>query len=101
MHIVVVHIHVKPESIDAFKAATLDNASNSYQEPGVARFDAIQQQDDPTQFTLIEVYHTEEAIAAHKETDHYLRWRQTVENMMAAKRVGIRYTNVYPGDDGW
>lgn len=101
MLIVHVHVHVKPEFVEAFKQATLDNASNSEKEEGIARFDVIQQEDDPTRFVLLEVYKTAEATVAHKETAHYLRWRDTVTDMMAEPRQGIKYSNIFPDDSGW
>jgi len=101
MFIVFVHVHVKPEYIDAFKAATADNAGNSVKEPGVARFDIVQQNDAPEQFVLVEVYRNESDNALHKETAHYKRWRDAVEPMMACPRKGVRYTNVLPDDSGW
>jgi quinol monooxygenase YgiN len=101
MQIVLVYVHVKPEFLEAFKQATLENASNSVQEAGVARFDVIQQTDDPTRFILVEVYKTAEAPAAHKDTAHYLRWRDTVAKMMAEPRQGIKYTNLFPNDENW
>ena len=99
MQIVLVHIHVKPEFVEAFKQATIENASNSVKEAGIARFDVIQQTDDPTKFILVEVYKTENAPAAHKETVHYARWRDTVAEMMAEPRQGIKYTNIFPADE--
>ena len=101
MQIVLVHVHVKPESVEAFKQASIENASNSVQEAGIARFDVIQQSDDPTRFILVEVYKSAEAPAAHKETAHYLRWRDTVVDMMAEPRQGIKYTNLFPNDENW
>ena len=101
MQIVLVHVHVKPEFVEAFKQASLENAANSVQEPGIARFDVIQQTDDPTKFILVEVYKTTEAPAAHKETAHYTRWRDTVAEMMAEPRQGIKYTNLFPNDANW
>jgi len=101
MQIVLVHVHVKPEFIEAFKQASIENASNSIKEAGIARFDIIQQADDPTKFSLVEVYRTAEAIAAHKETSHYARWRDTVAEMMAEPRQGIKYTNIFPSDEDW
>ena len=102
MHIVHVFVHVKPEFVDQFIAASLENASNSVQEPGVARFDVIQQQDDSTQFVLLEVYRdAEKAPAAHKETPHYAAWRDTVAEMMAEPRYAIKYDNLYPHDQDW
>ncbi len=101
MQIVLVHVHVKPESIEAFRQASLENASNSVKETGIARFDVIQQVEDPTKFILVEVYKTADAPAAHKETAHYARWRDTVAEMMAEPRQGIKYTNVFPADENW
>jgi autoinducer 2-degrading protein len=101
MQIVLVHVHVKPEYVEAFTAASLDNARNSVQEPGIARFDVIQQVDDPTRFILVEVYREAEAASRHKETAHYLRWREAVAEMMAGPRQGVKYTNVFPGDAHW
>ena len=101
MQIVLVHVHVKPESVEAFKQATIENASNSVKEAGIARFDVIQQVDDPTRFILVEVYKTAEAPAAHKETAHYLRWRDTVVDMMAEPRQGVKYINLFPNDENW
>lgn len=101
MQIVLVHVHVKPEFVEAFKQASLDNASNSVKEPGIARFDVIQQADDPTRFILVEIYKTAEAPAAHKETAHYAKWRDTVTDMMAEPRQGIKYTNIFPADENW
>jgi len=101
MQIVMVHVHVKPKSVETFRQASIENASNSVQEEGIARFDVIQQVDDPTRFILVEVYKTAEAPAAHKETAHYLRWREVVADMMAEPRQGIKYTNQFPSDDDW
>jgi quinol monooxygenase YgiN len=101
MHIVHVHVHVKPEFVEAFKQATIENASKSIQETGIARFDVIQQTEDPTKFVLVEVYKTAEAPAAHKETAHYRLWRDAVMKMMAEPRQGIRYANIYPEDNNW
>lgn len=91
---VFVHVHVKPECVEAFKAASLENARCSRQEPGVARFELYQQQDDPTRFVLIETYKTPEAPAAHKETAHYAAWRDAVASMMAEPRYSVKYTEV-------
>ena len=101
MNIVFVHVHVKPEFVDAFKQASLENASSSVKEEGIARFDVVQQSDDPTRFVLVEVYKTADAPAAHKETAHYLKWRDTVAEMMAEPRQGIKYSNIFPDDSGW
>ena len=91
MLVVQVFVHVLPEHVAAFEAATLDNATNSVLEPGIARFDVLQQADDPTRFTLIEAYLTDEAPAAHKATEHYARWRDSVEPMMASPRTNVKY----------
>jgi (4S)-4-hydroxy-5-phosphonooxypentane-2,3-dione isomerase len=101
MFIVHVHIRVKPECIEAFKAATLANARASVQEPGVARFDVVQQADDPTRFVLVEVYRDADANAAHKLTEHYAVWRDTVAAMMAEPRSSVKFNNVFPDDEGW
>jgi len=101
MFIVHVSVHVRPESVADFKDATLENARNSIQEPGVARFDVMQHQDDPTRFLLVEVYRTPDDLARHKETRHYKKWRDTVAQMMAEPRTSIKYTNVFPDEEGW
>jgi (4S)-4-hydroxy-5-phosphonooxypentane-2,3-dione isomerase len=101
MEITLVYAHVKPEAVEAFKKASLDNAQNSVKEPGIARFDVVQQTDDPTRFVLIEVYRSAEAPARHHETAHYKRWRETVETMMAEPRTKATYTNLFPGENGW
>jgi autoinducer 2-degrading protein len=101
MLIVHVHVHVNPEHVEAFKEASVENARNSIQEPGIARFDVIQQADDPTRFILVEIYRTAEAPAAHKETAHYAKWRDTVAPMMAEARSSTKFANVFPGDEGW
>jgi quinol monooxygenase YgiN len=101
MLIVHVHVHVKPESVADFKQATIENARASVQEPGIARFDVVQQQDDATLFALIEVYRAPEAAAAHKQTAHYAKWRDTVETMMAEPRQSVKYTAVFPDPEGW
>jgi len=96
MLVVVVNAHVKPEYIEAFKNATLDNASNSIKEPGVVRFDVYQQTDDPNRFTLVEVYRTEDDPARHRETAHYTRWRDTVTDMMAEPRTRSTNCIIFP-----
>ena len=101
MLIVHVFVHVKPEHVEAFRTASLENARNSVQEPGIARFDFIRQQDDPTRFVLVEVYRTSDDPGRHKETAHYQKWRDTVSDMMAEPRSSIKYTNVFPDDQGW
>ena len=101
MLIVHVHVRVKPEFVDAFRQATIDNAGQSVQEPGIARFDVLQQSDDPARFVLVEVYRTPQAPAAHKQTAHYPVWRDKVAEMMAEPRTSVKYSNVFPGEEGW
>ena len=101
MFVVHVHVHVKPESVEAFKAATLENARNSVQEPGIACFDVLQQRDDPTRFVLVEVYRTPDDPGEHKKTAHYQTWRDAVAEMMAQPRSSVKYDNVFPDDAGW
>jgi quinol monooxygenase YgiN len=101
MLIVHVQIQVKPGTEDAFIEATLENARNSVQEPGVARFDVIRETADPTRFVLMEVYRGADAAARHKETAHYAKWRDTVADMMAIPRVGVKFENLFPADGGW
>jgi len=101
MYIVHVYVQVKRKSVEAFKEATVENARMSLLEPGITRFDVIQQQDDPTQFVLVEVYRSYEDTAKHKETQHYLRWRDEVSHMMAEPRRSTKYFNVHPNEEGW
>ena len=101
MLIVHVHVSVRPEFLDAFKEATLENARKSVKDQGIARFDVIQQADDSSRFVLVEVYRTSEAPASHKETSHYQAWRDRVAPMMAEARTSIRYANIFPPDAGW
>lgn len=101
MFIVHVFIHVKPGCTEAFRSATLANAQNSVQEPGIARFDFIEQIHDPDRFVLVEVYRTPEDAAKHKETAHYMLWRDTVSPMMAEPRSNIKFTNIAPDEKGW
>jgi quinol monooxygenase YgiN len=101
MTILHVHIQVKPECVEAFKAATLENARNSVRERLVARFDVAQQEDDPTRFVLVEAYRSPEGHAAHRETRHYQAWRDAVAPMMAGERRATRYANLFPPDDRW
>jgi quinol monooxygenase YgiN len=101
MYIVHVFVHVKPEHLEAFKAATIKNAQHSMQEPGIARFDVIQQADDPTRFVLVEVYRTPDDPARHKKTAHYDRWREMAEPLLAEPRSRIVYSNVFPDEQGW
>jgi quinol monooxygenase YgiN len=101
MFIVHVYVHVKPDQIDPFKAATIENARHSIREPGIARFDVLQQTDDPTRFVLVEVYRTPDDPARHKQTTHYGIWRDAVEPMMAEPRTSIKYANLFPDEHGW
>jgi quinol monooxygenase YgiN len=101
MLIVHVQVHVKPESVEAFRAATLENARNSVGEPGVVRFDVLQREDDPTRFLLQEIYRSPEDPARHKETAHYAAWRDTVEGMMAEPRSSAKYSASFPAEGRW
>lgn len=101
MLIVHVHVRVNPESVAAFRQATLANARESVKEPGIARFDVAQHQDDPTRFVLVEVYRTADAPAAHKATQHYQAWRDAVAPLMAEPRSNVKFSNVFPDDHGW
>ena len=101
MFIVHVFVDVKSEAVDVFKMATAENAACSRQEPGIARFDVVQECEDPTRFVLVEVYRTKDDALRHKETDHYQKWRDTVESMMASPRRSIKFVNVSPDDNGW
>ena len=101
MLVVLIQVHVKPECIDAFKAASLANAQASVREPGIARFDIVQQADDPARFVFIEAYRTAAAPAAHKETAHYAKWRDAVAPMMAEPRTSVKFGNEFPEDSKW
>ncbi len=101
MLVVLVHVHVKKDCVEAFRAASLENAQNSIQEPGVARFDVVQQKDDANRFVLVEVYRDLDAPGLHKETAHYAAWRDEVAEMMAEPRFSVKYKNIFPGETGW
>ncbi len=101
MLIVHVHVRVKPEFVEAFRQASVENARNSVQEKGIARFDVIQQADDPTRFVLVECYRTADAPVQHKATAHYARWRDAVAGMMAEPRTSVKFSNAFPDDTGW
>jgi quinol monooxygenase YgiN len=101
MLILHVSVHVKPEFVDEFRRASIENASHSIQEPGIARFDVLQNADDPTRFLLIEAYRTEQAPAQHKQTPHYTAWNEKVAAMMAEPRTRVSYSNVFPADGSW
>lgn len=100
MLIVHVHVRVKPDAIEAFKTATLVNARASRREPGIARFDVVQQSDDPTRFVLVEAYRDPAAATAHKETPHYAIWRDTVAALMAEPRSSVKFHEVSPDGFG-
>ena len=108
MLIVHVHVHVKPDCVEVFKRATIENArasvnepgtainaESSAAEPGIARFDVVQQENDPSRFVLVEAYRTADAPAAHKQTAHYIKWRDTVALMSAEARGSVKYTEVF------
>jgi autoinducer 2-degrading protein len=101
MLVIHIQVRVKPDFVEQFKAATLANARESVREPGIAGFDIVQQQDDPTRFVFVEAYRTSEAPAAHKETRHYQVWRDTVASMMAEPRSSVKFTNLFPDDQNW
>ncbi len=101
MLVVQVFVHVKDAEVEEFINVTVKNASESVREPGIARFDVLQQQDDPTRFVLTEVYRTVSDPLIHKETNHYHEWREKVEPMMAEPRKSIKYLNIYPDELGW
>jgi len=101
MLIVHVFVHVKPETVDPFISATLENARNSIREPGVVRFDVVQQEDDPTRFLLIEIYRTAADPPSHKETAHYATWRDAVEPLMSEPRRSVKYRALFPDAAAW
>ena len=101
LHSLHVQVHVKPEAVEAFRAATLANAQASVKEPGVLRFDVYQDREDATRFVLVEVYRSPDAHAQHRTTAHYLAWRDAVEGLMAEPRVPRKFVNVFPSDDAW
>jgi len=101
MLVVHVFVQVKKESIEAFKAATVENARRSVDEAGIARFDVVQQAEDPTRFVLVEVYRDADAPARHKETAHYQKWRDAVADMMVQPRTSVKYTTIFPADAAW
>ena len=101
MFIVHVHVHVKPDCVDLFRRATVENACSSIEEPGMARFDVLQQSDEPTRFLLVEVYREPEDANRHKDTAHYQVWRDTVADFMAEPRSSVKYANTFPDDAGW
>jgi quinol monooxygenase YgiN len=98
MHIVIVKINIRPDFLEKFRSATLENAKNSVTEPGVVRFDFYQRADDHTKFVLLEIYKTPEDQLKHRETDHYLKWRDEVTNLMAEPRTSVNYVSLFPPD---
>jgi len=101
MYIVHVFVHVKEEHIEVFKTVTIENAKDSIEEAGITRFDIVQQHDDPARFVLVEVYRSFEDTAKHKQTQHYIRWRDAVAHMMAEPRFSTKFYNIFPEDEGW
>jgi (4S)-4-hydroxy-5-phosphonooxypentane-2,3-dione isomerase len=101
LRVVHVEVHVKPDGVDAFLRATRDNAAHSLEEPGVARFDVVQDAGDPTRFVLVEAYRDAAAAAAHKETAHYRAWRDAVGELMAEPRSSRTFASVFPDDGRW
>ena len=101
MLVVHIQVHVKPEHVEAFIAATRKNSEASLQESGVARFDVAQQADDPTRFVFVEAYKTPEAPAQHKETAHYAAWRDAVAPMMQSPRTSVKFESVAPDEPRW
>jgi (4S)-4-hydroxy-5-phosphonooxypentane-2,3-dione isomerase len=99
--IVHVDVAVVPDQLDAFLAATQQNAVASRDEPGIVRFDVLSDRTDPTHVVLVEIYRDEAAAAAHKDTAHYQQWRDTVAPMMARPREATRYLNISPDDSDW
>jgi len=98
MVVTCVNVQVLPEHIEDFAQASIENSRNSVQEPGNLRFDVLQCTDDPTRFTLYEAYESDEAAVAHKQTPHYLKWRETVADWMARPREGIKHKVVFPDE---
>jgi quinol monooxygenase YgiN len=101
MLVVHVHVHVRSECVESFISATRENARASLEEPGILRFDVVQQTDAPERFVLVEVYRNPEAPGRHKETAHYQRWRDAVESMMAEPRHSVKYQDLFPPEIGW
>lgn len=99
----VVHVHVRavPAAVEGFLAVTLANAQASLLEPGVLRFDVLQDESDPAHVVLVEVYRDTDAAAAHKQTAHYATWRDTVADMMAEPRSSAKFAGVFPAPERW
>ena len=98
MYVVSVTVHVKPESVEQFIEATLDNARNTRKEAGNVRFDVLQAEEEPSRFLLYEAYRSKDDFTAHQQTAHYLRWKQTVADWMAQPRQGVKHTSIFFGD---
>lgn len=101
MTILVVNLHVKADHLEAFREATRENARNSVKEPGIVRFDVLQQADDPARFVLVEVYRNADAPAQHRETPHYKAWVAKVPDMLVEPRTRTFYSNLFPPDAEW
>jgi len=101
MLVVHVHLKIKPECLQDFIEVTRQNARESLKEDGIARFDLIQQKEDPTRFILIEAYRTSEAPSLHKKTRHYALWRDLVEPMQAEPRYSLKFESLYPEESEW
>ena len=101
MHIVVVHVRVKPECAPAFVEETLKNARQSVREPGIARFDFTQDVENRSHFILVEAYRAPSDQDEHRKTAHYLAWREAVAPMMAEARAATKLVNLFPPDSGW
>ena len=99
MYVVAVTVWVKPENVEPFKEAILDNARNTRKEPGNVRFDVLQAEEDPNRFLLYEVYRTKDDFTKHQQTPHYLRFRDTVAPWMAQPRQGVRHNSIFFGDE--
>jgi autoinducer 2-degrading protein len=98
MIVTCVYVNVKPEFLGEFIEAIRENHRGSVTEPGNMRFDVLQQEDDPRRFMIYEVFESEEAVAAHKDSEHYLKWRETVKGFMASERYGVRYNVIEPSE---
>lgn len=98
MIVTCVYAHVKPDAVNSFINATITNHFESVKEPGNLRFDFLQQSDDHSRFMIYEAYESEEAALAHKKTDHYLKWRDIVQDFMTEPRQGVKYNILEPND---
>ena len=98
MYVVSVTVHVKPEHVEPFIQATLDNARHTRHEPGNVRFDVLRAEEEPARFLLYEAYQTKDDFGKHQQTEHYLRWKQTVADWMAQPRQGVKHQSLFFGD---